>query len=209
MAGLIRPDSGKVRLFGKKINDLQSNIGYVPQATNFDKGFPINVLEVVLMGKLNNKINFFKNFSSREKNEALNILKKLDIEAYKDRQIGELSGGQLQRVLLGRALAVDPDIMFLDEPTSSLDANATSEIYKILKELNKKITIVVITHDMAAVSSYFDSIACLNKNLYYHGQQELSREVVDNTYGCPINLIAHDNVHQTFTTQVEESDKND
>lgn len=209
MTGLITPSSGTVKLFGESIEKIQNKIGYVPQVADFEQKFPVNVLEVVLMGRLDHKLRFFTDFSSRDKKKAKSLLKDLGMGDFSDRQIGQLSGGQLQKVLLARALAVEPEIMFLDEPTSSLDANATSEIYSILEELNKEITIVVVTHDLAAVSSYFDSIACLNKELHYHGDKELSREEINKTFGCPINLIAHGIPHQVLTPHEEESGSND
>ena len=150
------------------------------------------------MGFLTDQFQPFQRYSKENREEAVSILKEMGMAQYKNRRIDQLSGGQLQKVLIARALAGDPDILLLDEPTSSIDADMTTTIYSKLRELNQDKTIVVVTHDMAAVSSYFDTIACLNQKLYYHGAKELEQEDVEHTYGCPINLIAHGVPHRVF-----------
>ncbi len=201
--GLEKPISGSVKIFGKNIEKNRGKLGYVPQASNFDRRFPINVMDVVLMGKLNNHINFFHKYSSKDLEFASEILESLDIYELKDRQIGQLSGGQLQRVLIARGLAVEPEILLLDEPTASIDAKSTNQIYNLLKDLNQEKTIIVVTHDMSAVSSFLDSIACLNKEMFYHRNKELSSETIDKVYGCPIDLIAHGVPHRVFRQHKE------
>jgi zinc transport system ATP-binding protein len=204
--GLIKPFKGEVRVFSKKASEGGKLLAYVPQASSFDRTFPINVLNVVLMGKLRGKLDIFHRYSNEEKDAVLSILNELAIFDIKDRQIGELSGGQLQKVLIARALAVEPKIILLDEPTASLDANSSSQIYFLLKKLNEEITVLVVTHDMSAVSSYFENIACLNRKLYYHGSTEITQGIVDEVYGCPIDLIAHGVPHRVLGIHKEEYD---
>ena len=207
ISGLIKPDKGIKEIYGKKCNNSKM-VGYVPQTTSFDHDFPVSVMDVILMGRLNNRIQPFHNYSNEDFDKAYSIMKKLEITDVKNRQIGQLSGGQLQKVLIARALVSDPNILLLDEPTSSIDASSTSVIYSLLNDLNKEITIIVVTHNLAAVSSYFDSIACLNKKLYYHGNGEIKEETIDKVFGCPIDLIAHGIPHRVLATH-EEDDFND
>jgi len=204
--GLIEPATGKIRIFGSKLEQKRDLLGYVPQGANFNQQFPVSVLDVVLMGRLDNKIQLFKSYSPADKEKAVDLLEKLSIYDLKDRQIGQLSGGQLQKVLIARALAAEPEILLLDEPTASIDADTKTEIYSLLKELNEEITIVNVTHDMSAVSSHFDNIACLNQTLYYHGEKKLDSKTVNQVYGCPIDLIAHGVPHRVLKPHREVGD---
>ncbi len=206
--GLINPDSGEVKIKGHSIKEGRKLVGYVPQISDFDKNFPINVEDVILMGRITDQKGLFFNYSQEDKEFSKEIMKDLDIYEIRDRQIGRLSGGQLQRVLIGRALAAEPEILLLDEPTASLDAEARGNIYSILKEINKDITILVVTHDITAISTHFDSVACLNRNLHYHGDKNITREDLDQVYGCPVELIAHGVPHRVLAEH-DEGDHND
>ena len=129
----------------------------------------------------------------------------LDIYAFKDRQIGQLSGGQLQRVLIARALCIETKILLLDEPTACLDEQSKVNIYEILKELNKDMTILIVSHDTSFVFSYIDKIACLNQKLFYHGEPELNKNTMDKVYGCPVDAIAHGDIpHRVFRSHEGE-----
>ncbi len=204
--GLTVPDRGKINIFGKDIKEAAGLVSYVAQASKFDRSFPISVIEVVLMGSLIGRKSFFHRYRDEDRASAEHYLDKLGIYHLKDRQIGQLSGGQLQKVLLARALVHQPRIILLDEPTASIDANSRSQIYSLLKGLNEEVTIVVVTHDMAAVSAYFDSIACLNKEIYYHGGKEIDEETIEKVYGCPIELIAHGVPHRVLRFHEEGYD---
>ncbi len=201
--GLIRPYEGKIRIYNKAPDRAHGLIGYVPQFSKFNRDFPITVMEVVLMGRLSRRIPIFHRYTAEDIDIAEGIMKKLGIYQLRNRQIGELSGGQLQRTLIARALAVQPKILLLDEPTASLDASSKSDIYAILKKLNEDITILLVTHDMGAISSHIDTIACLNTKLYYHGKAELGEEVLHQVYGCPVDLIAHGVPHRVFKEHEE------
>ena len=202
--GLIEPQKGRVKVMGHPLSQVVDQIGYVPQISNFDRSFPISVLDVVLMARLGGRVRFFHQYQKEDIEKAESVLEQLDLLHLKDRQIGKLSGGQLQRVLIARGLAVEPKILLLDEPTASVDARSTSQIYELLKELNREKTIIVVTHDMAAVSSYFDSLACLNEKLYHHGDKHLDRETTEQVFGCPVDLIAHGHPHHVFAPHGEE-----
>lgn len=202
--GLIKAETGKVKIMGEELTEKTGQIGYVPQISNFDRGFPINVLDLVLTARLGSKLKFFHRYQKKDLKKAESVLNRLNLLELKDRQIAELSGGQLQRVLIARGLAVEPEILLLDEPTANVDARSTSEIYQLLKKLNQKKTIIVVTHDLAAVSSYFDSLACLNGELYHHGDKKLDQDKTKQVFGCPVDLIAHGHPHHVFAPHREE-----
>ncbi|MGI6777527.1 MAG: metal ABC transporter ATP-binding protein [Acetivibrionales bacterium] len=202
--GLQKPTEGSVKIFGQTPGKTYTPIGYVPQFSIFDKDFPISVEEVVLMGRLKGKNCLFHRYSAEDRKIANGLMKELEVYSLRNRQIGQLSGGQLQRVLIARALAVQPIILLLDEPTASLDTESKSGIYKILKELNKRITIIVVTHDMGAVSSYIKTLCCLNGMLHYHGEPKITDDTIKKVYGCPIDLIAHGIPHRVLDIHKEE-----
>lgn len=196
--GLVQPDSGEIRIFGRSGESARRSIGYVPQFSRFDRKFPISVEEVVLIGRLSGRSAWFSRFSRQDRQLVDSLLERLEIADLKHRQIGQLSGGQLQRVLIARALAVEPKILVLDEPTASVDSASKTRIYDLLKELNQEMTILIVTHDLSAVSSNIDKIACLNQQLFYHGRTELEAGLVEKVYGCPVDLIAHGVPHRVL-----------
>lgn len=188
--GFIKPSKGKIKVFGENPEQGRKYIGYVPQYPNFDPNFPINVFDVVLMGRWKEP---FKRYTEEDKEEVIKVLKELEIENLKDRKIDELSGGQRQRVLLARALVKDPKLLLLDEPTSSIDIYTQKKFYELLNTLKEKISIVIVTHDITAISSYVEKIACLNRKIYYHGEIREGIKKLEETYGCPIEFIFHHN----------------
>ena len=198
IVGLIDYNRGKIRIYGKKPSELNGILGYVPQVSQFDRDFPISVKEVVLSGILKSKIKIFKKYTTKDDKKAETIMKKLGIYDLEKRQIGQLSGGQLQKVFLGRALMTEPKMLLLDEPTASIDTNSTTQIYELLSELNEDMTIIIVSHNMEAVASYLDSVACLNRKLYHHHEKQLDSETVKNVYGCPVDLIAHGIPHRVL-----------
>lgn len=196
--GLVTPYSGKVKILGNPPSKALGAMGYVPQFTKFYRDFPMDVEETVLMGRLSGKTPIFHKYSKEDIDIAHSLMNELDLYPLRKRQIGQLSGGQLQRALIARALAVEPKILILDEPTASLDTESKSHIYSILEELNKDMTIIMVTHDMGAISSHVQTLACLNRQLYYHGHSELSDDIIHQLYGCPVDLIAHGVPHRVL-----------
>lgn len=205
LLGLIKPTEGEVKI-GKG-----GLIGYVPQYTNFNKDFPISVLDVVLMGLLPKRMKWFHKYLKKDIDKAENIMKELNIFEFKDRQISQLSGGQMQKVLIARALVMEPTILLLDEPTASIDANAKTEIYALLKELNEKMTIIIVSHDVGVISSYITSVACINKTLHQHENEfGVDQDTLEKVYGCPVDMIAHGKIpHRVFREHESEEIKND
>lgn len=190
--GLIQPTSGSIEIFGKANNINRSLIGYVPQFSDVDRRFPISVQEVAMTALLKHGLHPFFRFSKDDKNFAYAQLERMEIADLATRQIAELSGGEFQRLLIARALTTKPRILLLDEPTASVDPSSSEHIYTLLSELaQNNITIILVTHDLLAVSPHITSIACLNQRLVYHGAPSLTEPIMTQLYGCPVELIAH------------------
>ncbi len=204
IAGLVKPSSGSVCVLGLPPCNTHGKIGYVPQRFNLNREFPFSVTEAVLTGRLTKHNLFLHRYTDADFTAVEDIMHQLEIYDLKDRQISQLSGGQMQRVLIARALVMEPEILLLDEPTASLDAGSKSHIYSILKEINEYITIIMVSHDMGVVSSYVKSLACLNVSLFYHGAPELTDTLLGQVYGCPVELIAHGVPHRVLPQHGEE-----
>ncbi|MCT4633057.1 MAG: metal ABC transporter ATP-binding protein [Firmicutes bacterium] len=192
LLGIIKPSEGKV------LSENGLNVKYVPQFSNFEKTFPIKVIDVVLSGLERGNLKPFRRYSKEEKEYAMSLLEKLEIGDLKDRQIGGLSGGQMQKVLILRGIISKPDLILLDEPTASIDTKSKNTIYSYLKELNKDMAIFLVTHDMAVISSYVKTVGCLNIDFHYHNDKQLDQESLEKTFGCPIDLIAHGYPHRVL-----------
>jgi len=203
MLGILKPDRGRIRILGREPNAASRRIGYVPQNTDFNRGFPISVMDVGLMGRLAMS-RVGKSYSPNDREKVEEILKKVGMWEYRSRPIGKLSAGQRQRVFIARALATEPQILFLDEPTSSVDIDFHTDLYDLLKEVNKEVTIVVITHDIGVVSSHLKSIACVNKHCIFHEGGEITQSMIDMAYQCPVDLVAHGLPHRVLHTHEEK-----
>jgi len=152
---------------------------------------------VVLMGRYG-RAGMVKRFSEDDKKAALQALQTVEMLGYKDKQIGKLSGGEQQRVLIARALVAEPKMLLLDEPTTGVDMPMQTEFYELLAGLKHSMSIVLVSHDISAVSIYVDKIACLNHQLYYHGSKEVGPEILEATYKCPVQMIAHGIPHRVL-----------
>ena len=201
--GLVQPTTGSVRIYGQEPGKNHAAVGFVPQFAGMDRRFPISVLEVVLTGRLKPGLSLFRKYSEEDKAIAYAQLKRVGIEHLAKRQIAALSGGEFQRLLIARALAVEPKLLLLDEPTASVDANSRNQIYQLLREVNADMTIILVTHDLMVISSEVGKLACLNKKLVYHGEPELNESVVNELYGCPVDLIAHGVPHRVLKAHEE------
>lgn len=202
MLGLLDPDHGEVRIFGEPPKKAAPRIGYVPQDIHINKTFPISALDVVLMGRLTAGWGWARH-SVKDRNAALLALEKLEMEDFSTRRIGELSGGQLQRIFIARALVSDPELLFLDEPTASIDTKGQAEFYGLLKRLNERVTIVMVSHDVMILSGYVKSVACVNRNVHYHDDSEITEEMLDAAQ-CPVQLIAHGIPHRVLHSHGDE-----
>jgi zinc transport system ATP-binding protein len=188
--GLIKPIAGSIEYhFPGKEKDFLKYIGYLPQQNLIDKKFPISVREVVLSGLTSQKPLIFR-FSAQEKKKADELIEKSGLSLISGNPVGELSGGQLQRVFLARAVIANPRLLILDEPSTYVDNKSEFELYETLKELNKNIAILLVSHDIGTISAYIKTIACVNGNLHYHPSNEIN-EAELNVYNCPVEIIAH------------------
>lgn len=195
--GLVKPSQGKVRLLGSTPERGRKFVGYVPQYSLFDRDFPISVWDVVLMGRLG-QAGLFKRYSEEDRRAAVQALQRVEMLEFKDRQIGKLSGGQQQRVLIARALVTKPKLLLLDEPMASVDTPMRTGFYELLERLKHEMAIVLVSHDISAVSIYVNKIACLNRRLFYHNSKEISAEELELVYQCPVELVAHGIPHRVL-----------
>ncbi len=196
--GLVTPFRGKVSVMGESAKSGRRFVGYVPQLQVLDKHFPISIWDVVSMGRLTPGFSKL-HLSDRDREVIETALRQTGMLDLHKRAMNELSGGQRQRVYISRALAAEPKILLLDEPTASVDAHASTQVYELLAKLNEKISILLISHDMTAISSYVKTIGCINRRLVYHREKVISPEMLEVGYECPVDLIAHGLPHRVYS----------
>ena len=201
--GLLKPQKGTIQLFGKDVRKFKdwNRVGFVSQKANsFNTGFPATVFEVVSTG-LVSKIGLFKFFNKEYKNKVLEAIKSVGMEDFIHRNIGELSGGQQQRIFIARALVSEPELLILDEPTVGVDSKNVQNFYQMLEHLNKnlKITLILVTHDVGTITDKVTHVACINKNLHFHGVtkefEELRTKDLSQFYGHDLHVLSHDHHH--------------
>lgn len=198
--GLLEPHEGTIRVFGESPRQARGRVGYVPQYARFDRSFPIRVRRAVAMGALG---------PGGPRRDGLDeaveqALARVELAGVADRQIGHLSGGQLQRVLIARALVGDPALLLLDEPTSSVDSRVGRSVHELLEDLSEEMTIVLVSHDIGVISRHVRTIACLNVRMHYHRTKELTPDMLEAAYGCPVDLLAHGHPHRVLEHHPQE-----
>jgi len=187
--GINELKEGSIKIFGEKLSNQIHKIGYVPQNTNINLNFPITVFEVVMMGQNNFQKRLF-GYKKEEKEKAYEVLRKVNIQDFANNKISNLSGGQRQRVLIARALFSNPEILLLDEPTSNIDINGCEQIYSALEELNKEITIIVVSHDISVILKYASKAFYINKKLTNHDLTKMKDEFKSiDSHICEIELL--------------------
>jgi ABC-type Mn2+/Zn2+ transport system ATPase subunit len=204
--GLVTPAAGTVRLFAQPPQQLDGGwkrVGYVPQIAQVDPRFPIRVLDVVLMGRYG-RLGLIRRPGRCDREAARRALEQVGIADLAGRPIGRLSGGQRQRVLVARALANEPELLLLDEPTTGVDVGTTEGLFDLLNVLHHQgITILVVSHDVGVVAQHVDQVACINRRLVAHGRPEevLSGEVLECMYGPQAALVGHGQVPHIVVQQ--------
>ena len=185
--GLLPPKHGTVELPG--IPNGIKGIGYLPQISGFDTQFPITVKEVVLSGLMSQK-KLWQKFRPEDEQKALELMEMTGLTPFANKLIGEISGGQRQRALLCRALIHNPRLLVLDEPNTYVDKTFEGELYSLLQQLNEKVAIILVSHDVGTISSVVKTIACINGTLHYHPAPEITPAILKH-YNCPVEIVMH------------------
>jgi len=196
--GLLEPQSGHIRVLGERPKEARQQLGYVPQYPNFPRDFPITVEQAVMIGRLGVRQrhsplgNLYPGrYNRTDRLAARQALAEVEADNLAARQIGSLSGGQLQRMLLARALVVEPSILILDEPTANIDQRLESDIFDLLKRLNERMSILVVSHDIGFVSGYVTRVACINRTLVCHHADAIDGQVIQELYGENVHMVVH------------------
>jgi zinc transport system ATP-binding protein len=200
--GLLRPSTGRVRIFGRSPERSRERMGYMPQHTQFDPQFPVSVLDVVLMGNLG--LRRLGPYRRRDREEACRVLDMVDMCGQYRKPFSSLSGGQRQRVLLARALMSGPEILLLDEPTANVDVGIESKLDRILRELRKHMTILMVTHDLGFVTDMVERVICVNRKVVIHPTSSLNGKLIHELYETDMRLVQHNRTAPRFTSRREE-----
>jgi zinc transport system ATP-binding protein len=188
--GLLKPLSGRISVLGGTPIERSHRIGYMPQNTTFDLSFPIRVIDIVLMGRLG--ISFTPFYNREDRQAAMQALDETGLADCADRPFAELSGGQRQRVLISRALACDPELLLLDEPTAHVDPAMEVQVSETLSRLAKRLTIITVTHELGFVTRMVDRVLCVNRTVRLHPTSEITGEVIQEIYGSELRMVRHD-----------------
>ena len=194
MLGLLKPASGTIRVFGAAPEKARRRIGYMPQYTQLDPKFPVTVNDVVLMGRLGVAPRFGP-FRRVDRDRCAQALREVGLADSGRRPFSVLSGGQRQRVLIARALACEPELLLLDEPTSNLDMAVQDDFYQLLTDLSHRLTVVLVSHDVGFVSKLVRTVVCVNRGISVHPTSELSGETIMQLYGSDVRMIQHHHSH--------------
>ncbi len=208
--GLLVPQAGRIRVLGHPPAAASRLIGYVPQYPSFPRDFPITVEQAVLLARIGGRgrqhagASGLRNplpgwlaalrpggYGRADRAAARQALEEVEAADLAQRRIGSLSGGQLQRVLLARALAGEPRILILDEPTANIDQRLEGDIFDLLRRLNARLTILVVSHDIGFISSYVGRVACVNRTLICHRTDAIDGQVIRDLYGESVRMVAH------------------
>lgn len=188
--GLKKISSGTIRFFHDGQEADHITMGYLPQYNSIDKKFPISVQEVILSG-LSSQKSLVSRFTREQRELVEKVISRMGLEGLEKRAIGELSGGQLQRTLLGRAIVSNPDVVILDEPSTYIDKRFEAKLYELLEEINRDCAIILVSHDIGTVLRNVKSIACVNETLHYHPDTEVSEDWLEKNFNCPIEILGH------------------
>lgn len=188
--GLKKPSGGQITFFraGNEVEHIK--MGYLPQYNSIDKKFPISVQEVILSG-LSSQKSLISRFTRNQHAQVEKVVCRMGLQGLEKRPVGALSGGQLQRALLGRAIVSNPDVLILDEPSTYIDKRFEAKLYELLEEINRECAIILVSHDIGTVLQNVKSIACVNETLHYHPDTEVPADWLEKNFNCPIELLGH------------------
>ena len=203
--GLLRPNRGQVRVFGVRPGSQRTRIGYAPQHAAFDPRFPVNVTDVVLMGRIGQS-GLFGPYRRDDRAAADRALEAVGVADLARRAFSDLSGGQRHRVLIARAIVSDPELLILDEPTANLDIGVEADFHELIEQLSEKLTLVMVSHDVGFVSQLVDKVVCVHGAVAVHPTAELTGEVMNDLYGHDIALVRHDHNCQDHSHSGEGRD---
>ena len=190
IVGLLAPTTGNIRVFGLSPAKARPQIGYMPQHAMMDPRFPVRALDVVMMGRLRPRPSIV-GYSRADRDAAAGSLAKVGLEDQGARPFSDLSGGQRQRVLLARALVTEPDLLLLDEPAANLDQKVEQDFFDLLEELNRHLTIVLVSHDLGFVSGFVRTVICVHRRVDVHPTSELDGRRVSEIYGGDVRMVLH------------------
>jgi zinc transport system ATP-binding protein len=191
IVGLLTPTTGRVRVFGQSPVKARPRIGYMPQHAMMDPRFPVRATDVVLMGRLGIGRRF-GNYTRADREAAARALAKADLQNLGARPFSDLSGGQRQRVLLARALVTDPELLLLDEPAAGLDQKVEQDFFELLQELNRQLTIILVTHDLGFVAGFVRTVICVHGHVDIHPTSTLDGRAISEIYGGEVRMVRHD-----------------
>ncbi len=191
MLGLIEPRRGQVCIFQTSPHRVRTRIGYMPQHSQLDPKFPVCVLDVVLTGRLG-ITRTIGPYRASDKAAARQALHEVGLAEQESRPFSTLSGGQRQRVLIARALASQPDLLLLDEPTANLDLRVQDDLYELLRQLSTRVTVVLVSHDVGFVSKFVKTVVCVNRSVHVHSSGDLDSEAIIRLYGRDVRLLHHE-----------------
>ncbi len=188
--GLLSPQQGTIQVLGMSPQQARIKIGYMPQRLQYDPSFPVSALDVVLMGRVH-AIRWGR-YGAEDRRIALQSMAELAVDGLASRSFSSLSGGQRQRILIARALACEPEILLLDEPTANVDPAVEMQFLEILKHLASKVTVLTVSHDLGFVSQVVSRVLCVNRQVKVHPTSELTGELIREMYGGDIRMVRHD-----------------
>lgn len=191
LLGLLEPDRGSLQVLGTSPQKARQRVGYMPQHATIDPRFPIDVMDVVLMGRLNST-RAFGPYARRDRLAARSALERAGLGGFERRTIAALSGGERQRVLVARALAGEPELLLLDEPAAGLDQKVEHDFFQLLAELNQRMTIVLVSHDLGFVSRYVRTVICVNRTVQVHPTSAVNGRIIADMYGGEVRLVHHE-----------------